>query len=87
MMGKPVVFLAYPFGGVKNVCDGSVRAIRDAGYKAAFTILPSFWKQGDDPFRIGRDSLSIHESDKLWYAWLSGGYDRASRLKKYLKRF
>lgn len=83
--GKPVDFMAYPFGSVKNVCDASARAIREAGYKASFTILPSFWRKNDDPFRIGRDSLSFEESDELWAAWLSGGYDFPSRVKHFLR--
>lgn len=84
IIGKPIDFLAYPFGSVKNVCDDSARTIREAGYKASFTILPDFWRRRDDVFRVGRDSLSLDESDKLWAAWLSGGYDLVSRLKHFL---
>lgn len=81
IIGKSIDFMAYPFGSVKNICDDSAQVIREAGYKASFTILPAFWRRSDDVFRVGRDSLSLDESDELWGAWLSGGYDFASKIK------
>lgn len=84
MIGKPVELFAYPFGGVANICEESGEAIRKAGYKAAFTILPSFWSEDDNLFFIGRDSLTLKESDSVWRAWLSGGYDVLSKVKNKL---
>ena len=81
---KKIKFLAYPFGGIKNVSEASARAIQNAGYLASFTIIPSFWKKSDNHFFIGRDSLSITDSEELWSAWLNGGYDFVSRLKNFL---
>ena len=51
LLGKPVDYLAYPFGHyderVLNTC-------RQAGYKAAFSVQPGFNLQGADPFRVRR---------------------------------
>ncbi len=85
MIGKQIDFFAYPFGGVKNISSTSASAIQAAGYKSAFTILPSFWRKTDDLLFIGRDSLTLNESDLVWSAWLAGGYDFLSSLKNKLK--
>lgn len=84
IIGKPINFFAYPFGGIKDICKDSARYLRDAGYKASFTILPSFWRRRDNLFFIGRDCLSLDESNEIWAARLSGGYDFVSRLKNFL---
>ncbi len=81
LIGTPVRFFAYSFGGLANVSVESMRAVERAGYDAAFTIVPSFWKHATPRFLVGRDSLSVTDSTSLWRAWLSGGYDVLSYLK------
>jgi peptidoglycan/xylan/chitin deacetylase (PgdA/CDA1 family) len=83
-IGKKIEFFAYPFGSIKNLHRDSIAVIRDSGYKAAFTIVPSFWKQSDDPYQIGRDSLLLEDSIALWNACLSGGYDAISKFKSLI---
>jgi peptidoglycan/xylan/chitin deacetylase (PgdA/CDA1 family) len=79
--GKPVEWFAFPFGGVRHVSEPAVRALRRAGYRAAFTIMPGFWSRRQDRFLVGRDSLSVEASDELWRSWLAGGYDAITWLK------
>lgn len=79
--GKPVEWFAYPFGGVANISARAVRTIEDSGYVHAFSILPSFWKKKDHPYIVGRDSLSVVDSDELWGAWFLGGYDALTMIK------
>jgi peptidoglycan/xylan/chitin deacetylase (PgdA/CDA1 family) len=80
-VGKPLRFFAYPFGSVKNLHADSISVIRRAGYKAAFTIVPSFLSSARDPYSLGRDSLLLEDSNGIWLARLRGGYDFVSRLK------
>lgn len=79
--GKPLRWFAFPFGQFKNVSRQATEAIREAGYLASFTIVPSFWTGSQNSYLVGRDSLSVASSDALWESWLRGGYDTLSRLK------
>ncbi len=83
--GTPVRWFAYPFGEPKNVSPQAVNFVRRMGFLAAFTLVPSYWKPGEDRFKIGRDSLNIAESLGLWRAWLSGAYDSLYALKGRLQ--
>ncbi len=83
---KPVEWFAYPFGGITNISAEAIRTIEKSGYIHAFSILPSFWKKKDHPHIVGRDSLSVLDSDELWDSWLKGGYDTMTALKQYSKR-
>lgn len=51
LLGKPVPYLAYPFG---RHDERVVAAARQAGYVAAFSVLSGFNRPGDDLFRIRR---------------------------------
>jgi peptidoglycan/xylan/chitin deacetylase (PgdA/CDA1 family) len=81
LTGTPLRFFAFPFGSPANVSEQAVQAIADAGYMAAFTIVPGFWSRSGDPYLARRDCLSVDMDDRLWDAFLRGGYDAASRLK------
>ena len=81
VVGRPVRWFAFPFGTPENVSARALRAIEDAGYRAAFTIVPSFWSSGQDRYLVGRDCLSLEESDESWERLLRGGYDAISRMK------
>ncbi len=86
VIGKKINFFAYPFGSITNMSKESEEVIKNSGYLASFSILPSFWKNSDNIFRIGRDSLTLHESDRVWEAWLYGGYDSISFVKNFFKK-
>ncbi len=84
---RPIKFFAYPFGSVKDLHVDSIAIIKKTGYKAAFTIVPSFYSFKGDLFRAGRDSLSVEDPIRLWNAWLHGGYDMISWLKNLSSPF
>lgn len=73
--GTPVRWFAYPFGEPKNVSPRAVNFVKCAGFLAAFTLVPSYWKPDEDKFRVGRDSLGLAQPLWLWRAWLDGSYD------------
>ena len=51
LLGRPVEYLAYPFG---HLGERVAIAARDAGYRAAFSTQPGFNRRDVDPFRIRR---------------------------------
>jgi peptidoglycan/xylan/chitin deacetylase (PgdA/CDA1 family) len=51
LLGEAPDFLAYPYG---RFDDRVVDCARRAGYRAAFSVLSGFNRQGSDPFRIRR---------------------------------
>jgi peptidoglycan/xylan/chitin deacetylase (PgdA/CDA1 family) len=85
--GKPVRRLAFPFGGYRNVSPQALNMIQAAGFRSAFTIVPSFWSRARNPFLVGRDSLAVELEDKVWDGFLRGGYDTFGFVKgcKYLR--
>jgi peptidoglycan/xylan/chitin deacetylase (PgdA/CDA1 family) len=83
--GTPVRWFAYPFGEPKNVFPQAVNFVRRMGFLAAFTLVPSYWKPGEDRFKIGRDSLDLAQPLWLWRTWLSGAYDGLYTLKERLQ--
>ena len=78
---RPVRWLAYPFGNPEYLSAQAVAAARGAGYEQAFTIVPAFWSRSSDPFLLGRDALSLEDSNASWDRFLRGGYDALSALK------
>lgn len=85
IIGKPIAWFAYPFGGIVNISASAVTTIKKSGYVSAFSIMPSFWRKTDHTYLVGRDSLSVIDSDSLWHAWLAGGYDPLTTVKNYLR--
>ena len=81
IVGKPLRFFAYPFGGAKNISAPAKDALTSAGYLASFTIMPSFWSGLDDTQAIGRNSILIEDSPRLRRNYLSGGYDMLTKIK------
>jgi len=86
LIKQHIRWFAFPFGQYANVSQGALDVIRRAGYSAAFTIVPSFWEARQYPYLVGRDSLSVWHSDVFWGAWLRGGYDLFSKVKKWKAR-
>jgi peptidoglycan/xylan/chitin deacetylase (PgdA/CDA1 family) len=81
LAGRELRWFAFPFGGPTHVAAPAVRAIQEAGYLASFTIVPSYWSAGRDPYLVGRDCLDLEAGVGLWRSWLRGGYDLVSRIK------
>lgn len=51
LLGRPVPYLAYPYG---RYDDRVLERTRAAGYSAAFSVQPGFNRRDVDPFRIRR---------------------------------
>jgi peptidoglycan/xylan/chitin deacetylase (PgdA/CDA1 family) len=51
VLGTEVGYFAYPYG---KHDDTVVTAVKDAGYKAAFSVIPGFNRPGADLYRIRR---------------------------------
>ena len=58
LLGRPVPYLAYPYGRYdENVLD----AVKACGYAAAFSVQPGFNRRDVDPYRIRR--LDVYGTD------------------------
>lgn len=73
-------WFAYPFGAIQNVTSSAIEAVHEAGYLAAFTIIPGSLGTHVDTYLLPRNSLDIDRSRAVWRAWLYGGYDRMYRV-------
>lgn len=62
------------------------RALEAAGFRAAFTIVPSFWSSDRDRYLVGRDSLSVEADERAWATALRGGYDPIGWVKERRRR-
>ncbi len=51
LLGESVDYLAYPYG---HYDDRVLRAAREAGYRAAFSVQPGFNRRNIDQFRVRR---------------------------------
>jgi peptidoglycan/xylan/chitin deacetylase (PgdA/CDA1 family) len=58
-LGRPVPFLAYPFGKPGDVSAETVRLARDAGFQAAFTTIPGRIVPSSP--RLALPRLTVHE--------------------------
>jgi peptidoglycan/xylan/chitin deacetylase (PgdA/CDA1 family) len=84
-LGKAVDFFAYPFGNPANDFTPAVKAlVREAGFKAALTVVLGLVSPGDDLFELPRFCES-HErwqaptgqySEALFDVYLSGARDK-----------
>ena len=81
MTGRRVSMFAYPFGQAEHARDEAKSALADAGFESAFTIVPQFVNDAADRFSIGRDSLDLTDSERVWSASLRGSYDALYRIR------
>jgi peptidoglycan/xylan/chitin deacetylase (PgdA/CDA1 family) len=51
-VGGPVDFFSYPFGRARDVGSGSIRAVAEAGYRAACTTM-------QEPVRVGQSRYAL----------------------------
>ncbi len=75
LIKQEIHYFAYPFGQLQNAPSKIQKKVEEAGYKAAFTIIPGFIDNSKNPFLINRDSLELHQSVRVWDKWLKGAYD------------
>ena len=73
--GRAVTQFAYPFGRRENIPTMARHHVQQAGYEAAYTILPQPVLKTGDRYFIGRNSLVPEQSSFLWKCWLGGGYN------------
>jgi peptidoglycan/xylan/chitin deacetylase (PgdA/CDA1 family) len=78
---RPVRLFAYPFGQGQHAPPLAREAVQRAGFEWAFTIVPQFVDAADSRWMVGRDSLDVAESDRMWAAWMRGAYDGLYRCK------
>jgi peptidoglycan/xylan/chitin deacetylase (PgdA/CDA1 family) len=56
-------YFAYPFGNTGDVSREAHRAVRDAGYEAAFTTLSGTLDGTQDRWLLPRYGISLHEAN------------------------
>lgn len=83
--GRPVDMLAFPFGDILNTSETAFKALKQADYTAAMTIVPGFNHGCTNRFELNRDSLHPNMDDFLLRAWLSGGYDIPKKLANLVR--
>ncbi len=73
-LGKPVVALAYPFGGADSFDTLTCRLTREAGYRLAFALRPGVIRPeatATDPLNLPRFAISGADSPTLLRARLA----------------
>ncbi len=81
MTGRRVSMFAYPFGQPPQASAEAMKTLELAGFEWAFTIVPQFVERAAGRFCIGRDSLDIADSKRVWSATLRGSYDWLYRMR------
>lgn len=72
MIGQQVTGFAYPFGFYN---DRVVRFVRQAGYTYACTCLQHRTNHpGDDPYRLSRLEINLHDNEKRFQRKLNGHF-------------
>jgi peptidoglycan/xylan/chitin deacetylase (PgdA/CDA1 family) len=57
MIGKPVLFFAYPYGGRESINTAAVKVVKESGFKAAFVLFRNKMAR-DNMFVLGRVMVS-----------------------------
>lgn len=88
VIGKTIRYFAYPFGRSPRPFERAYNAnpkvqavVEQAGFEAAFSLVPGFYYPQTSPWHIPRNSLSLTASDKDWQRRLNGKYDWLLKLK------
>jgi peptidoglycan/xylan/chitin deacetylase (PgdA/CDA1 family) len=79
MIGRPVLYFAYPTGGFNEAVKGMVR---DAGYAAAFTTNRGMDRSNHDLFELKRIRPKNNDSRLVLWMKLSGYYNLIRGSKK-----
>lgn len=65
IIGKPVQFCAYPFGGHLDINSASKKAARGTGHEAAFTTVERTVGHSSSPFSLPRINIREMSAEKL----------------------
>jgi len=68
VIGEAVIALAYPYGTYE---DGVISAVREAGYRMAFSIDRGAIDENSNPWRLPRQMVVKGNSVKTFKRWLS----------------
>lgn len=71
---------AYPFGRSWDFDEGTVEAVRDAGFRAAVTTHAGVNRRSSDPLRLARWMIDDHTPLHLLAAEACGGFDLLRRI-------
>jgi peptidoglycan/xylan/chitin deacetylase (PgdA/CDA1 family) len=78
-LSAPCRYFAYPNGGPSDLSAESEDALRQAGYKFAFTTTPCFCSKAQNPLHLGRIVIPDHPSLDLFRAHISMLHSTAKR--------
>jgi peptidoglycan/xylan/chitin deacetylase (PgdA/CDA1 family) len=76
VIGRPVIAMAYPFGGPSDISSHSARMAAQAGYRAAFMAVPHVAGHERDPFRVPRHYVADMDGE-AFASWLREPFDGA----------
>lgn len=79
--GRRVRFFAYPFGDWPQILSPVRQCVENAGFEAAFSIIPSFLNSGTYRTAVGRDSVDVGAPVRVWQSSLEGACDPYYALK------
>ena len=78
-------YFAYPFGNVRDVSPAAWHAVRDAGYRNAFTTMSATLDAGSNPWLLPRYALMPQEPNlPAFLPMLRSGNPRLSRWQRGL---
>ena len=77
-LGRPVHIFSYPFG---RIGDHGLRAVKQAGYDWAVTIIPGINTRRGDPYLLRRISMDVNKHWLVVAAETAGVWAFFSRLK------
>ena len=83
LIGQPLRWFAYPFGGAVHFTSLVIKVVQKAGYLAAFTIIPDSLSIERSPFAVGRTCLELTTTEKSWQNCLAGGCDFLTKLTTF----
>lgn len=87
LVSKEIRFFAYPFGDKKSFNGDVIKAIKEAGFRYAFTILPGINKKSTNPYLLRRDGINVAWSNFLLLAWLRGAYDQGKQFLTWFESY
>jgi len=62
LLDEPIDYVAYPYGHYNDLV---LESVKNAGYKAAFSVQPGFNRPGVDPYRIRRIDVFGTDTPKM----------------------
>ena len=78
-------YFAYPFGFYGDFSEETKRAVKQAGYEAAFTDILGLVVTGDDLFELKRTRVSWRDTPARFKLKLCGAYDWIDVLKYHMR--